>query len=563
MFILILLEVVAILIPLAGMIDLLRNKQHSTSTIRLMLTSIACVVMNSGALLMATAQNESEASMAAKFEYLGNALFYYFFVSFLIAYLRLKISPALLYLWAAYECAIVGIDWIDSLRELCIGHYQFIPHETFGVFTAQIEQSKLFFCRNMFLIVILTYGLFLVTFRMFRNQLPSERRNLRILACAQFIILVSFMIQMLLKPKLEIMPFFASLSLLSVVVSMLTDGFFGATDMGHEWVFRQMDNPYIITDNQYGFLDANEHAKCLFPELLHLRSNERIPERLHTVFTANTTQYEIGHEVYERIVTEIEKKGQIVGFGLLLENVTEQQKYVKLLNQYTTQLRTEVWEKTAHIQKVQNSIIAGMASMVESRDNSTGGHINRTSRVVGIFVYKLLQCPDVCNALSLTEDFLHNISRAAPMHDLGKIAVDDGILRKPDKFTDEEYAEMQKHPAEGARILKEVLKEVDNEEFVRIAVNVAHYHHERWDGKGYPEHIAGEDIPVEARIMALADVFDALVSKRCYKEGFTYDRAFSIIADSLGTQFDPVLGRVFLMCRPELEALYTLHMQQN
>lgn len=146
--------------------------------------------------------------------------------------------------------------------------------------------------------------------------------------------------------------------------------------------------------------------------------------------------------------------------------------------------------------------------------------------------------------------------KAAPMHDLGKIAVDDAILRKPGKFTDEEYEIMKSHSAEGARIVESVLAQSDDEEFKRIAINVAHYHHEKWNGTGYPEKISGEDIPFEARIMALADVFDALVSKRCYKESFGYDKAFQIIEESLGSHFDPELGKVFIECREDLEKLY-------
>ena len=144
------------------------------------------------------------------------------------------------------------------------------------------------------------------------------------------------------------------------------------------------------------------------------------------------------------------------------------------------------------------------------------------------------------------------------MHDLGKIAVLDAILRKPGRFTAEEYDMMKAHAAEGARIVENVLSEVDDAGFKQIAINVAHYHHEKWDGSGYPEKLAGEAIPLEARIMALADVFDALVSKRCYKEAYSYDTAFSIIESSIGTHFDPQLGRIFLKCRHELEALYNM-----
>ena len=203
---------------------------------------------------------------------------------------------------------------------------------------------------------------------------------------------------------------------------------------------------------------------------------------------------------------------------------------------------------------VQNSILTGMATMVESRDNSTGGHIKRTSECVRIFVNFLKSQPEYSE---LSEKFCNDVIKAAPMHDLGKIAVPDAILQKPGKFTDEEYEKMKMHSAEGARIVGEVLKEADDEDFKKLAINVAHYHHEKWNGQGYPEKLTAEQIPFEARIMALADVFDALVSKRCYKESFSYDKAFEIISDSAGTHFDPDLTKQFIQCRDKLEALYS------
>ena len=210
-------------------------------------------------------------------------------------------------------------------------------------------------------------------------------------------------------------------------------------------------------------------------------------------------------------------------------------------------------EKTKRLIAVQNSVLTGMATMVESRDNSTGGHIRRTSDCVRVFAEELLKRPSTDSG---TEKFYENVVKAAPMHDLGKIAVPDAILQKPGKFTDEEYEKMKSHSAEGARIVKNVLSEVDDLEFKKIAINVAHYHHEKWDGSGYPDKLKGEEIPLEARIMALADVFDALVSKRCYKDSFSYDKAFQIIEESLGSHFDPDLGQKFIACRSKLEELY-------
>ena len=209
--------------------------------------------------------------------------------------------------------------------------------------------------------------------------------------------------------------------------------------------------------------------------------------------------------------------------------------------------------KNKKILSIQNSIVTGMATMVESRDNSTGGHIKRTSDCVKIFIEELKKSSDFD---FMTPSFCESMIKAAPMHDLGKIAVDDAILRKPGKFTEEEYAVMKSHSAAGAKIVANVLQEVDDLEFKQIAVNVAHYHHEKYDGKGYPCGLKGEEIPFEARIMALADVFDSLVSKRCYKDSFSYDKAFQIIEESLGTHFDPLLGKAFIACRENLEALY-------
>ena len=142
------------------------------------------------------------------------------------------------------------------------------------------------------------------------------------------------------------------------------------------------------------------------------------------------------------------------------------------------------------------------------------------------------------------------------MHDLGKIAVDDRILRKPGRYEPDEYEEMKQHAAQGARIVHEILKNTDDSYFHQIAENVAHYHHERWDGSGYPEGLKGDDIPIEARIMAIADVYDALVSKRVYKEKMSFEEADKIILDGMGTQFDLRLRSYYMSARPKFEDYY-------
>ena len=220
---------------------------------------------------------------------------------------------------------------------------------------------------------------------------------------------------------------------------------------------------------------------------------------------------------------------------------------------YNAELEKEVSAKTERIVTLHNQFVIGMATMVESRDNSTGGHIKRTSEGVRI----LIEAIKKDGSMQLTDEFCEKIVKAAPMHDLGKIAVDDSILRKPGRFTPEEFEIMKTHAAAGARIVHEILKDTDDEQFCKIAENVAHYHHERVDGTGYPDGLKGDAIPLEARIMAVADVYDALVSKRVYKERFSFEKADEIILGGMGTQFDPKLKKYYEAARPGLEAYYS------
>lgn len=227
-------------------------------------------------------------------------------------------------------------------------------------------------------------------------------------------------------------------------------------------------------------------------------------------------------------------------------------KLADMEKKYNEELEKDVAAKTERIVALHDRLIIGMATMVEGRDNSTGGHIRRTSAGVRI----LTEAIEEEGSLGLPDGFCKKLVKAAPMHDLGKIAVEDAILRKPGRFTPEEYEIMKTHAAEGARIVREILKDTDDVQFRTIAENVAHYHHERVDGSGYPDGLKGEEIPLEARIMAIADVYDALVSKRVYKESFSFAEADRIISEGMGTQFDPSLKKYYDAARPKLEAYY-------
>ncbi len=238
--------------------------------------------------------------------------------------------------------------------------------------------------------------------------------------------------------------------------------------------------------------------------------------------------------------------------GLLTSHVINKTRFKRYLYEDSTQ-------KMAQMESDFNAkLVMGMATMVESRDHYTGGHSRRTSTGVR-FIVEAMQEDE---SLTISDNFCENIIKAAPLHDLGKIAVDDEVLRKPGKYTPEEHEKMKIHAAEGARLLHDILSGTD-EEFRRIAENVAHYHHERMDGTGYPDGLKGDEIPLEARIMAIADVYDALVSRRIYKERYSFRKANQIILSGMGTQFDPMLQKYYEAVRPRLEEFYVKDQSEN
>lgn len=197
----------------------------------------------------------------------------------------------------------------------------------------------------------------------------------------------------------------------------------------------------------------------------------------------------------------------------------------------------------------------GFANVVENRDENTGGHIRRVTAYVSLLVNEL-KLKDKYRSI-MTSDWIDNIEKAAPMHDVGKISIPDSILQKPGKLTDEEYEIMKTHTTKGAELITKSFKNIDNEDYTNMIYDVALYHHEKWNGKGYPKGLSENSIPLSARIMAVADVFDAISQKRCYRDAMPFDKCFEIISSGRGTDFDPDITDVFVSLRPIIEQICT------
>lgn len=203
------------------------------------------------------------------------------------------------------------------------------------------------------------------------------------------------------------------------------------------------------------------------------------------------------------------------------------------------------------VSRMQSGMITFMAEVVENRDDNTGGHIRRTAEYVECIAKEMKRQGVYSNIL--TDRYLSDMVVAAPLHDIGKIHIPDAVLNKPGKLTEEEFGIMKTHTTAGEELLTHAKAELGESGYLNTAVEMAAYHHEWWNGKGYPYGISGEEIPLCARIMAVADVFDALTSKRCYKSAMPLEKAYAIIREESGTHFDPAVVEAFFAVTADME----------
>ncbi|MEG1458163.1 MAG: response regulator [Acetivibrio sp.] len=233
-----------------------------------------------------------------------------------------------------------------------------------------------------------------------------------------------------------------------------------------------------------------------------------------------------------------------------IRRTLELEEYRKNLEEIAREQAGKIVEQSNKLIAIQQEVIVSMANLIESRDGCTGGHVKRTSKYVKILALELKKMGFFKE--ELTDTYISTLYKAAPMHDIGKIIVPDYILKSKEKLTTEEFKIMQGHSAAGADIIQKNIGKIEEQKYIEIAVNMAHYHHERWNGNGYPKGLKGNEIPLAARIMAFADVFDALTSERRYKPKNSIEESFAIIEDEKGKQFDPVITEVFLSIKPIL-----------
>ena len=522
-------------------------------------------VANMGYVFLIRAKNLDEDFLAYKIIYLGGC-----FLSLFIMLAILDLCNFRAQKW------ITGIFLIIStivyLSVLTIGEYSFFYKD--AVFkvkdgTPFVVNKHYVPFHTIFMIMILVYFMipyFATLYSLIRKKDVSNK-TVALLIVSEFLSVVGFFASKVASLDFELVPSTYIIAEIIFLIIMRKICMYSITDTGIDSIESSGDIGFVSFDKKLNYLGGSDIALIVFPELSTIKidtpaaSNEKVKEEIISRIEAfiengdnDSFTKTMGNEIYRVSITKLYDAHKFRGYQLLIRNDTKEQNYIQLLNRFNESLEREVDLKTKHIVEMHDNLILSMATMVERRDNSTGGHIRRTSDVVSILVDEIKKD----NELHLSDSFCKDLIKAAPMHDLGKIAVDDAILRKPGRFTPEEFEIMKTHAAEGGRIVHEILRATDDEDFKILAENVAHYHHERWDGSGYPEGLRGEEIPIEARIMAIADVYDALVSKRVYKERMSFEQADSIIMDGMGKHFDKRLEKYYVAARPKLEEYYTL-----
>lgn len=528
-----------------------------------LLITVSCF----GYVTIANATNADVALLGNILTFFGACFLPYSFLLCMSELCQIPIKKWISLIMLTYNVIVFCLVWSTSMGcKLFYTSYKLIHQEGVGILVTTFGP-----CRILYEISVVFFALAVITLMYFAicRKKNLSYRTLWSLIALELVTVGIYFFEKIANHVVDWVCISYILDEFILLVLIYRIGKYDVSESIAGSISSQEDYAYMIFDNKLNYMGCSPMLKKYFPTVTHVKVDKPIDPQGNPLIekAVEWLTSSVITGMKEPLYVNTEGKdlkctwrpinnglfGKQSGYLVELFDDTNQRKYLSLISNYNAQLEGEVEAKLEHIQEMQDQIIIGISDIVESRDNSTGGHVKRTSEAVRIFMDELEK---ESAEFHMTKRYVENVIKAAPMHDLGKIAVEDYILKKPGRFTDDEYQLMKVHAAVGAQIVEKALNGVEDEAFMDVAKNMAHYHHEKWNGKGYPEGLSGEEIPLEARIMALADVFDALVSKRCYKEKYSYDEAFQIIEDSLGSHFDPELGKVFLNCRKELEEYY-------
>ena len=519
---------------------------------------IACL----GHLLLALSTNLDQAILSNKMIYVGSMFLPLFTFDASISICKIRLPRWCYDLLAIIVFAVFVMSQTVGFNGLYYKTIEFTTTYGVGNFIAEYGIGHDIFNCLMVGFVLINLSLIVYAFIKRRNV---SFNSLIALSSMEVVSILSFFVSRFVESDTMVMPAVYVFDQCALLYICFWVKRYDVEQIISQVLETQNSDSYVLITTNNKFLGCNAVAYKTFPDLKKCRIDHSMPDNTKLNHLLVSWIKEISQE---KIVIEkkFESDGRYYKIKLRqipltrakkinlfkIEDETSIHNYINMLGSNNVRLEMMLKENDSQIRSIQEQMLIGMAHMVENRDSNTGSHIKRTSKVVSILVDYLRKD----KSLGFSEFFFDSLVSAAPMHDIGKIAIEDRILRKPGRFTPQEYEEMKSHPEKGAMIVENLLTSIESPDFVKIASNVARYHHERFDGFGYPQKLKGNDIPFEARVMAIADVYDALVSKRCYKAEMSFDDAYTIIIEGMGTQFDPSLKDCFIACRSKLEEYY-------
>lgn len=526
----------------------------------LLLINLLMLVSNLGYLAKALAQTLPEAVIALKICYIGGCFIPPVLLWAITCIANFKMNhwiPTVSYLFSFFVFALVLTIGYNNV------YYKFLDISSFMGTTIIVKKYNWPAFFFYFVMIGNTIPTLLIVFYSLFKKNTVSNKSAKLIVCMEILNIFLFIVSGKFNHIIEVMPFMYVVDGWIMIYLQRRVMMYNVEDSINTSMGTQENNSYIIFDINKNYIGSNSKFEQLFPEIVNCGIDFKIKnipevEKMYSWIEAFNKDnkkefpFEKNGQHYNCTVAKVLFKDKLVGNIIEFKDDTDKFNYLRLLSKYNTELENEVREKTKQIYNIQSKLVVGMANMVENRDENTGGHIKRTSGIVKILVDTIIQYDLFMN----DEDYFQNIVKAAPMHDLGKITITDTILRKPGRLTPEEFEIMKTHATKSAELVEEILQDAEEKDFVEIAKNVAKHHHERWDGSGYPDKLKGEEIPFEARLMAVADVYDALVSERCYKKAMSFEEASKIMLESMGTHFDPEFEQVFLLSQQRLENYY-------
>ncbi|MCR5488243.1 MAG: HD domain-containing protein [Lachnospiraceae bacterium] len=522
-------------------------------------------IVNMGYYFFASSRNTREALLANKIIYVGGCylLPVAFFATLSLCQIRLKRWIIMI---------LITFSTFIYAGVLSIGSSQIFYKEVrysveYGTAVLEKEYGPM---HTLFYVMEIAYvlaGLVVLIITVRKKKKDVSMRNLLLLFLSQAVTLFAFFFGRMLTRQIEWMPFAYAVIQILFLVILDRICLYDIADSVAETLVERGAVGFVKFDFDLNFLNCNETALNYYPELGSLKVDKPLSMgdiKLNEV-ERWIRQFEMKQEKEGYF---FEKNGRFMrasvdyftdgrkkrGYQVAITDETREQEYERLVGEFNDKLMEETNNQYSVSDEILDELLVRVSDLINERGASQASHAERIRHTTELIVREIQSDP----GFPINDEFCEDLIRGSVLYDIGKIAVSDKILKKPGRLNEDEFEAVKQHPEEGDRIINLLLEGVQNDAFLMITRNAALCHHERWDGTGYPKGLRGIRIPLEARIIAIADVYDALVSSRCYKKPMTYKQAYETIMGGMGTQFDKNLGLYFERASKKIEEYYSL-----